>query len=237
MAVDHRARLPVRVSLATLVGMGLLGGCQKANPAVQRSQQAADVLTGARQSLGVSEQAVVQSQAALRTLGQSKGDLQPPFAAFVLQLEAVRKEAARQQDQGEAVLGQATWYVGARQKDISTINNDELRHTAEQRTAKMQAQTQTIKDLYGRMNNAFGVYIRNLSDLQTYLANDLNYGALNSGQRWVTEAATSGEKLRGTIRDLAVQIDLMSNTLSPVPIPTSPWPTTLRTTEPAASQP
>ena len=233
MAVEYRVRRSIRISLAALAGIGLLGGCQKANPAVQRSQQAADVLTGARQSLGISEQTVVASQATLRTLGQSKGDLQPPFAAFITQLEAVRKESAKQQDQSDIVLSQATSYVAARQKDISTIGNDDLRHTAEQRTAKMQVQTQTIKDLYGRMNAAFGVYIRNLSDLQTYLANDLNYGALNSGQRWVTEAAASGEKLRGSIRDLAGQIDLMSNTLSPVPISSTAWPTTLRTTEPA----
>lgn len=237
MAVDQRVRRSVRISLAALLGVGLLGGCQKANPAVQRSQQAADVLTGARQSLGVSEQTVVTSQVTLRTLSQSKGDLQPPFAAFITQVEAVRREAAKQQEQSDAVLAQATSYVAARQKDISTISNDELRHTAEQRTAKMQLQTQTIKDLYGRMNVVFGVYIRNLGDLQTYLANDLNYGALNSGQRWVSEAAASGEKLRGSIRDLATQIDLMSNTLSPVPIPSTAWPTTLHSTEPPASQP
>lgn len=236
MVADFRVKIRRQLLSAVVIGSCLaVLGCQASNPAVQRSQQAADVLVDTRQSLGASEQAVAESQTALRTLGQSKGDLRPPFAAFVTQLEAVRKQADRQRQESDFVLMQATAYSAARQKDISTISNDELRKAAEARAAHMQQQCQTMKDLYGKMNAAFGVYLANLTDLQTYLANDLNYGALNSAQRWVDQSNTSGEALREDIRALAAQVELMSNALSPVPIASSKWPTTLQTTSQPAN--
>lgn len=214
----------LRASGLLLAGLVFSGGCQTADPAVKRSEQTANVLVDTSQSLAMGEQVVVESQAALRTLSQSKGDLRPAFDAFVLELEAVRKSAVRTQRDGDLVKTQSVLYCEARQSDIRTISNDEMRQVAETRASRVREQCTNIAERYAQVNASYAAYIRNLADLQTYLANELNYGALDSGQRWVDEALKSGEVLRTNIRALALQVELTSNTLSPVPIATTRFP-------------
>lgn len=223
------------VSLA-VGAAGMVGGCRSVDPAVDRSQQAADLLVGTRQTMFTGEKTVADSQTALRTLRDSKGDLRPAFEVFLAQLDAVRKQADRMKQESEAVRTEAAVYVSARQTDVSTISNDEMRQAAIQRTANVKEKCDTIKDRYAQVNADFTQYIRSLSDLQTYLGNELNFGALDSGRRWVDDAISSGEMLRGDIRSLALEIELTSNILSPVPLAATQWPTTLQQTNAVAEQ-
>lgn len=236
MSMKMRSASGVSLFSAAIVAATLLGGCRGVDPAVKRSQQAVDLLVDTRQSLVVGEQTTVESQTALRTLRQSKSDLRPAFDVFGVELDAVRKQADRVKRESERVRAQAAVYCSARQNDIHTISNDDMRQAAEARTARMREQCDKINEMYGQTNAAFDNYIRNLSDLQTYLANELNYGALESGQRWVDQALTSGEMLRGHIRGLALQLDLISNVLSPVPIATAQWTTPLPPTDAMAER-
>jgi hypothetical protein len=213
------------VTIVTIASIGAVG-CKSSDPAVKRSEQAADDLLNARQQLAASDRIVADAQMTLRTLSQSKADLRPPFEAFVSNIEIVRKQAERQSSSGEAVQARANEYCTARQQDVATISNTDLRKTAESRLAQMQKQSQSIKDGYAKMNAAFAAYIRNLTDIQTYLANDLNYSALAPAQGPITQALASGDQLRSLLRDLAGQVELMSNTLSPSPLPSSQWPST-----------
>ena len=153
-----------------------------------------------------------------------------------LEIESVRKQADRMKQESEAVRTEAAVYVSARQTDVSTISNDEMRQAAIQRTANVKEKCDTIKDRYAQVNADFTQYIRSLSDLQTYLGNELNFGALDSGRRWVDDAISSGEMLRGDIRSLALEIELTSNILSPVPLAATQWPTTLQQTNAVAEQ-
>lgn len=227
MSFEMPKRRGVVLFSAAVIAAGLLGGCRGVDPAVKRTQQAAEVLVDTSQSLSVGEQTVAESQAALRTLREAKGDLRPAFEVFVIELEAVRKQADRLKYESELVRNQAAGYNSARQSDIRTISNDDLRQAAEKRAAHVQEKCDNIKERYAHVNSGFEKYIRDLSDLQTYLANELNYGALDTGQRWVDEALSSGETLRGNIRELALQVELTSNMLSPVPIATTQWPNQL----------
>jgi septal ring factor EnvC (AmiA/AmiB activator) len=233
-----KARLFPKRSLfpATLLIAGALCACQHTDPAVTRSEQTADLLVSTRQSMLVGDQTVAESQAALTALRQSKGDLRPAFEQFLSELQAVRKQADRMEKESQAVHDQSQLYLAARQNDVSTINNDEMRQAAVQRTAHVKEKCDDIKDRYAAVNASFARYIRSLSDLQTYLANELNYGALDSGQKWIDQALSSGEMLRGNIRDLSREIELTSNLLSPVPIAATQWQTTLQQPDALAEQ-
>ena len=229
---------PNRYGVVTaIIVTGVIAGCRSVDPAVKRSEQTTDVLVDTRQSLVIGEQSVARSQDTLKTLRESKGDLRPAFALYMAELDAIRKEADRLKRESEVVRGQATLYCTARKHDISTISNDDMRRVAEQRTQRVREQCDDINERYARVNNAFGTYIRNLSDLQTYLANELNYGALDSGQRWFDEALTAGEMLRTHIRGLALQVELTSNILSPVPVATTHWPNAVQPPDAVAERP
>lgn len=222
----------------TVFSLGVMAvgvGCQSANPAVQRSQQAANVLVDSRQSLVAGEQTVAESQAALKALGEAKGDLRPSFELFNAELAAVKRQAQQVAKDSDIVRSQAAVYCEARKSDINTIGNEDFRRVAELRTTQMKQQCDTINALYGQVNEAFARYIAQMADLQTFMASELNRGTLDSGQRWLKEAHASGEMLRGHIRQLALQVDMTSNVLSPVPIATTQWQTTLQHPDALAS--
>lgn len=210
--------------MVAVVSAAGLAGCQSVDPAVQRSQQATDVLVQTRQSLGDEEKVIADAQKSLQTLRDTQGDLRPSFAAFSTQLDAVRKQADRLKLESDRVRAQAELYCAARQSDVSTIANQDMRRSAELRATRMREQCDTVKEHYSQVGDALAAYIRNLNDLQTYLANELTYPSLQAGQRWVDEALASGERLRGHIRGLALQVELTSNILSPVPIAATRWP-------------
>ena len=227
MATLHRTPHGVRLLTLTALSAAVLSaGCQ-GNPAIERSVKASDTLVGTRQTMVASEQIVADSEAALRTLAASKGDLRVPFKAYVVQLQAVQKQADRMKDEADAVKAQSAAYCAARQGDVSTISDDAMRAAAQQRTAAARDKCDEIKDRYAKVNAAFSGYVRRLTDLQTYLANELNNGTLDSGHQWVDEALVHGDLLRKSIRDLAYQVEMMTNTLSPVPLAVTQWTTKL----------
>lgn len=227
---------PRMSAVAAVVLSGLLTGCQTGDPAIKRSERAAGVLTGTRETIRDAEQTVADSQTSLRALQDATGDLRPAFEHFVVELAAVRRQSERLRRDGDLVKNESAAYCGARQNDVSTISNDEMRNLAEQRTAKVREECEDIKDRYGRANLAFDRYVRSLVDLQTYLANELNYGSVRAGEKWFAESIAAGERLRGDVRALALKIELTSNMLSPVPVSITQWPKPLDQTDAVASR-
>lgn len=225
----------LRRSIAPVL-LAALAGCQTADPAVKRSERAAGVLIGTRQSIHAAEQTVADSQAALRGLQDATGDLRPTFEKFVVELAEVRKQAEQLRQDGDVVKAQSAAYCSARQIDVSTISNDEMRKLAEQRTASVRQECDEIKDRYAKAGIAFDSYIRSLTDLQTYLANELNYGSIRAGQKWLDESLAAGERLRGDVRALALKIELTSNMLSPIPVAITQWPTPLNNPDAVADR-
>ena len=211
------------------VAAGILtGGCTHTDPAVTRSQRAIATLADTRQSMVLAEQTVADSQAALRAIKDGKGDLTPAFEAFAVQIGIVRKQADRVRREGDGVKEQTDEYCTGRSNDVATITNTDMRKLAQQRANHVRQECDAINAGYGRVNGAFVQYVQSLTDLQRYLANELNYGAVRSGEKWCNDALAAGERLRGDIRALALKIELTSNLLSPSPTAVTRWPSTLK---------
>ncbi|HEX8342407.1 MAG TPA: hypothetical protein VF624_16000 [Tepidisphaeraceae bacterium] len=209
----------------------LSGGCTRSDPALARSQRAVAVLIETRRSLAESEKIVSDSQAALRQLQESDYDLRAAFKGLERQIARVRVEADRTHVAAESVRGAARGYSDARASDVKTIQNEELRQAAQERTADVVARYERINALYVQVVKSFTAYVRDLDDLHTFLANDLNHPALQSATRWLDEAQSSGEALRDTIRALSAEVHTTSNVLSPTPVPATEW-NTADTTQP-----
>lgn len=223
--------------LCSLIAGCAAEGCARTDPAVKRSRAAIDTLADTRGSMVQAEQTVADSQLALRAVKDGKGDLTPAFEAFVAQINAVRKQADRVRREGEVVKERTEEYCIGRANDVSTITNTEMRKLAQQRATHVRQECDAINAGYGRVNGAFVQYLTGLTDLQRYLANELNYSAVRSGEKWCVDALAAGERLRGDIRALALKIELTSNLLSPSPTAVTRWPSTLNVATTQATQP
>jgi hypothetical protein len=202
-----------------IVTLTLAGGCRSSDPALKRSELVVDLLVDHRTALMTGEGAVANSQASLKALQQSTGDLRPAFDLFSADIEQVRKEAKRVKAEADEMRLRSVDYVTARTSDVSTIQNQDLRLAAERRAAIARGRYDRIDVLYREVNVCYGTYLQNLEDLHTYLANELNYPALKSAQRWLEETYASAEALRTNLRLLTVELNKASNSLARVPVP------------------
>lgn len=222
--------MTMRTSIHRLCGSAVIasvligsGGCQniiqKKDPARERTEQAVALLIKTREEITASEQKVDVAQASLRALRDAQGDLRPAFNDFGKQVGVVRTEAARVRGESDVVRSQAFLYTSARHSDVSEIQNEQMRAAAVDRAAKVRERYDQINVLYAQTNEAFTQYLRTCDDLQKYLANDLNFPALESSKQWIKESLAAGDTLRDQIRALSMEMSLTSNVLSPVPVP------------------
>ncbi len=204
--------------LACVIVSLCLMGCH-ADPARDRSTQAVDRLLESRTSMIAGEKMVEASVGSLRTLKNAQADLRPAFTAFRQHIPILLNESDRVRVESEALRAQCELHVQAWQSDLGTINNQQLRQAGEDRAQQVRDRYTQIEQLYATVNAGYLKYIAECKDLETYLANDLNYPALLTAKQWVSATETSGEHLRQSIADLASELSNTTNVLSPVPVP------------------
>ncbi len=216
----------IRHILGGVVAASILlgsGGCHgivaSKDPAGDRTEQAVTLLVKTREGMTAAQQRVDVAQAALRTLRDAQGDLRPAFNEFRDQIEVVRAEAQRVRSEADVMRSQAFLYTSARNSDVSTIQNEQMRAAAVERTGKVREHYDQINVLYAQANEALGQYLRTCDDLQKYLANDLNFPSLQSSKQWIKQSLSAGDAVRTQLRALSEELSLTSNILSPVPVP------------------
>lgn len=204
--------------LGLVVSVVALVGC-RSDPARDRSDNAVNTLLDAKSALLAGEKQVGQQQEKLATLKSGSGDLRPAFEAFRDQIPVLLKEADRLRIESGTIHEQATAFTSNWQRELATIQNQDLRQKGEDRAKEVRERYLRIDELYSEVNTAYSKYLSELKDLDTYLVLDLNYPALQTARQWFDHAHESGEALRSSIRALASELGTTTNVLSPIPMP------------------
>lgn len=211
--------MALRTSVLTLtLAAAFLSGCQS-DPARDRSSQAIELLLDSRSKLLQGDREVEASIADLATLQAAQADLRPAFDAFRGHIPALLAEADRVRIESEDVSARAEAHITAWRSDLGTITNQQLRQTGEDQAQEVRDRYKQIAKLYADVNDAYLDYITQAKDLETYLANDLNFPALQRARVWTDKAAGAGADLRSKIDALATELGNTTNVLSPVPVP------------------
>jgi hypothetical protein len=214
-----------------VVAVLVLTGC-RSDPARDRSSQAIDLLMNSRARLLLGDRAVEASLKDLNALRSAQADLRPAFEAFRSHIPKLLAEADRVRIESGDIGSRADAHVEAWRADLGTITNQQLRQAGEDRAQEVRDRYTQIAKLYAAVNAAYLEYITQAKDLETYLANDLNFPALQKVSTWTGKTADAGVHLRNRIDALATELSTTTNVLSPVPVPQR-GPTT---TAPATTQ-
>jgi chromosome segregation ATPase len=126
--------------------------------------------------------------------------------------EKIRKRAQSMQEKGQAYFAQ--W-----EKELTEVNNPEIRSLAEQRKAKLQTTFESIRKYSEPLKAQFEPWMSDLKDLQKYLSNDLTIAGVDAAKGLFGKTSTGGAEVQKSMDALVAELNTIAATITPAKVP------------------
>ena len=203
------------ILLTSLLSLAVAGlaGCQtagyKKSDAAARDAQSCVALTQA-----VSTNLEAATGALNDLVNQPAGDAKPQFLRFSAALDRLVSSAKRA-DAGIARLGRKqAAYLQAWEKEIASIQDQDIRNRSETRKAEVNAQIIAANRQSDEARSARQPLMGYLQDIRNALSTDLTRPGLVAVQPWVINANESARKTQTALAQSATEWDVLSARLS-----------------------
>jgi hypothetical protein len=195
------------------LGVVCLAGCQTAG--YKKSDAAArDAQSCAALAQGVSTNLEATTGALNDLVNQPAEDAKPQFLRFQTALDRL-VSAAKRSDAGVARLGhRQTAYLQAWEKEIASIQDQDIRNRSETRKAEVNAQIIAANRQSEEARSARQPLMGYLQDIRKALSTDLTRPGLNAVQPWVINANESARKTQTALTQSITEWDVLSARLS-----------------------
>lgn len=143
-------------------------------------------------------QEILASFDRLNQLAAGRFDKEPAaalYARFVQSIDSAEQQAKRFREVVSPMLATAKPIFVQRQADLATITNERLRQRAELRFSVDKERYDAIVAVAVPAQDRFDKYVKDLRDHATFLAHDLNAGALDDIQDEVKRVAAAARQL------------------------------------------
>jgi hypothetical protein len=134
------------------------------------------------------------------------------FDSSVPKLDAAAQKAKKRADDMRS-RGKA--YFDAWEKDLTGVNDPEIRKLAEERRAKLQATFGNIKTSMEPVRDQFNSWLTNLKDLQKYLGQDLTIGGIDAAKDLIAKSRKDGAEVRQSIDKVIAELNTVVATITP----------------------
>ncbi len=134
------------------------------------------------------------------------------FDKAVPRVDDAAKKAKKRADDMKA-RGQA--YFKDWEKELTAVNNPEIRKLAEERKAKLQATFDSIKGFMQPARDQFNTWLADTKDLQKYLSNDLTIGGIDAAKTPIAKTKTDGHQVQITLEKVIAELNTIVATLTP----------------------
>jgi hypothetical protein len=205
------------VSQAFLV-VFLAGACQSSG--YERAGATADKATKYREDLVRLREEVALASEALRALSENPGDSprsnQGTFQTFARELANLEASAKRSRKDYGRMDGRAEEFFGAWSADAARIANADLKHSAEQRRAALEANFVTLEKGQLEVDQALTQHVQALTDLRLYLGHDLTAAGIASARSTLTKVFAEGKALEERVAAQIRATDSAHESLEPL---------------------
>ena len=194
-----------------------VGGCSSGGDGrTAESKKAVDGLESTRQELVRAKGEVQQVNASLDRLAAG-GNLEQTYKQYTKEVADVRTAAARARARARAqdMRERERQYVAKWEKEMEQVSSPELKQGAEQRRATFRQDFGRVTTAAQSARDAYQPYIRELTDIQTALANDLTPQGVGAAKPAITKAKSEGQTLVQRIDALIAELDNVSGSMSP----------------------
>jgi hypothetical protein len=189
---------------AVAAAVGLVAGCATAN-----YHKGADTAATMSKSSDMIAKGSTQIDASLVSLNDLVSNPQPDlrkqfntFGSAVDALDATAKDVA---SENEAMKAQGAAYFNEWDREIATIQNEDIRNRSETRRSEVAARFVRISEQYDETRNAFLPYMSDLRDVQKFLSNDLTSGGLTAIKDVAAKATTDAAPVKASLASLSEQ--------------------------------
>jgi predicted nucleic acid-binding Zn-ribbon protein len=211
------------VALATTGVAIVLNGCASSSGYKGADKTGAGI-AGFRDEIVNGKQAI---DATMKSLGEiaasASTDPRKAFEQYKKDLAALDSTAAKIRKRAQGMQEQGQAYFAQWQKELSQVNNPDIRKLAEQRKAKLQEAFDQISKTTQPLKEKFDPWMTDLKDIQTYLGNDLTVAGVDAAKKSFKKAFSEGIEIQKAMDELVAELNTIAAAITPekvVPQPT-----------------
>lgn len=194
------------------------GACQSSG--YERAGAAADKATTYRENLVRLREQVAMASEALRALSENPGDSprsnQVTFQTFTRELANLEGSAKRSRKNYGRLDGRAEDFFGGWSQDTAQITDADLKLSAEQRRAALEANFVALEQGQLEVDQALAQHVQALTDLRLYLEHDLTAAGIASARPTLSKVFASATALEGRIQAQIRATDAAHDALEPL---------------------
>jgi len=208
---------------AVAAALALGPGCKSSS-----GHQASDTTAGHMDALRASAdslKAKVNAAAGSLSVVVEKAEVDPktPFEQYKKDVAAVNDWVAKAESNLKAVRAQGQTYFAEWEKQATTMQDPELKETAEERRAELKKAVDAIGKAMEEVRVDLTPFVASIKDVQTYLSNDLTPAGIETvegkSKKLIDDAETIGEKLDDLVETLEENAPAFKTAKPPPPAP------------------
>jgi len=180
--------------LSLIAGTGLLLTCFQASAAGYKlADKAGASIAEFRDEIVDVKKEVDATLASLdKIVAQATVDPRKAFKEFDKNVPRVDSAATKAKKRGTEMKEKGKDYFAKWEKELTELNDPDIRKLAQERKAKLQASFANIRKSMEPARDQFNSWLVNLKDLQKYLSNDLTIGGIDAAKELIAKNKAEG---------------------------------------------
>jgi uncharacterized phage infection (PIP) family protein YhgE len=204
-----------RLLQVVLVSSALVwGGCSSTG--VERAEDTAESMQDSVANIEKGKTQIKKTMDSLNKVQASAGsDPRSALKEFSNNVEDIKDAAKKVRKTTDDMKDSGKDYYKTWQKQLSGMNNEQLKAISSARQAESQATYEKVVGAYNGVREAYKPFIKDLTDIQTYLSNDLTPGGISAIKPVADRAETNAAVLNDSLSALQANFSSMAAAIAP----------------------
>jgi len=208
--------------LTLCAGLAVLGvmmtGCSSPQ-AVKSADSAGSSLQSLADSLEKGRVQVAKVMTALNEVVVAAADPKKPYGNFSSEVASLDKIAADSRARAEKMKATLKEHYALWDQELAAIANPDLKQQSLARKAEVTKAFEDIKESFSQVSLSFRPYLKNLQDLDRYLATDLSAGGIAGAGNMINGLKTESVNVQRDIQAAARKIADLQASMGKAPKP------------------
>ncbi len=187
--------------------------------AVQSADAAGSSLQSLTGSLEKGRAQVAKVMTALNELVAAAADPKKPYGKFSSEVASLDKIAADARERSDKMKATLKEHYALWDQELAAISNPDLKQQSITRKAEVTKAFEDIKESFVQVSLTFKPYLKNLQDLNRYLATDLSAKGIAGAGNMITGLKTESVTVQRDIQAAAAKITSLQTSMGKTPKP------------------
>jgi hypothetical protein len=190
------------------------GGCSSTG--VERAESTAESMQYSVANIEKGKKLIDDTMTSLKKVQESAGtDPRPAFTEYAGNVDDVEAVGTRVNKATKNMKANSKEYYEKWQKELSGMNNEQLKAISSTRQAESQAAFEKVAGSYQGVVEAYNPFLKDLQDIRTYLSNDLTPGGIKAIKPVADKAEVHANALNDSLTALQGQFNILAAAIAP----------------------